>query len=180
MGLSEVKQEILTEARRRAEALVHDAEKQAKEHVAKALQDYDQEFSQEKKAFEQSLEQTEKRELAAASLEAKKYLFETKKQLLQEVYDTARAKIISLPASERKVILQRLLDKAKREVSLATVYSNNQDKHLISESAQLMPISGGIIAENKDGTVRVDYSFDTLFELVKEQTTAEVAHQLFR
>ncbi|MBI3033209.1 hypothetical protein HYY69_07065 [Candidatus Woesearchaeota archaeon] len=179
MGLHEVQQEILTEAQRKADALHQESQQQFKASVAKALEDYKQKLLQDKAAFENSLTLLEKRELASAMLEARKNIFEVKKQLLQEVYDRAYARLTSLPAAERKLLLQRLLEKAKHELPVSTVFLNSEDKSLLSESATVTHLAGGIIAENKEGTIRVDYSLETLFMIIKEKTMADVAKLLF-
>lgn len=179
MGLSEVKHEILAEAQRKAEAQQHEAQQQFKNSVAKALEDYEQKLVQEKSAFGISLEQLEKQEIASAMLEARKNLYETKKQLLQEVYDSAYATLTSLPAAERKILLQRLLEKAKSQLIVSTIFLNSHDKNLISDQNSAADIIGGLIAENKEGTIRIDYSLEALFMIIKEKTMADVAKILF-
>ena len=40
-------------------------------------------------------------------------------------------------------------------------------------------MTGGLIAENKDGTVRVDYSFDTMLQTIKENELQSINKVLF-
>ena len=46
-------------------------------------------------------------------------------------------------------------------------------------NAKAVDIIGGLIAENKDGTVRVDYGFDTMLQNIKENELQSINKVLF-
>ncbi|MEK6876839.1 MAG: V-type ATP synthase subunit E family protein, partial [Nanoarchaeota archaeon] len=62
----------------------------------------------------------------------------------------------------------------------AKVYCNKNDAKLVKGfKAESSDITGGLIAENADGTVRVDYSFDTMLQNVKENELQKISKILF-
>ena len=74
----------------------------------------------------------------------------------------------------------KLLEKAKNDIEVEKIYCNKKDLKLLKEfNAEAMDMTGGLIAENKDGTVRVDYSFDTMLQTIKENELQSINKVLF-
>ena len=46
-------------------------------------------------------------------------------------------------------------------------------------NVQAIDIAGGLVAENKEKTVRVDYSFETLLDGIKENELQNISKILF-
>jgi len=184
MSLADVKKEIIAAAEAKASKILGDKQQLLTQEHLKALQSLSIDLEEENKKFHSYLEQLENRELASAKLEAKKYLFDAKKQLLAEAYTQSWDAITSFSGSERTVFIKALLAKAKKELDFKQVYCNSQDKNAVTSvvntvSLKVQPIEGGIIVENNDGTVKVDYSFETIFEQIKETSMQNVAKTLF-
>ncbi len=64
------------------------------------------------------------------------------------------------------------------------VYSNARDAKLVRELTDLtfmdeIDCIGGLIIENEDGSVRLDYTFDRILDDVSEQTLKPVSDILF-
>jgi V/A-type H+-transporting ATPase subunit E len=133
----------------------------------------------------QKAEETLKKNKGGVSiqLETKKLLFEKKKEIMQETYKKALKKLEGIDAKKKKTIVTTLFKKASEQMNIATVYCNAKDtKLLVKKNIKTVAndtIQAGFIAENKNGTVRLDYTFATLFEEVKENTLQKVANMLF-
>ena len=86
-----------------------------------------------------------------------------------------------MPDSERDAIIKKLLEKSKSEIDVVKVYCNINDTKLLDNSVQVetLDCDGGIICETKDGNVKVDYTFTTLFQDLKEKTAKEISKILF-
>jgi len=73
--------------------------------------------------------------------------------------------------------------RAQKEIPVKNVFANAIDKAAVQSIKGIMfhqsDISGGIIAENDDGTVRIDYSIDELLACVRKQYLQETAAILF-
>jgi len=85
-----------------------------------------------------------------------------------------------------KKILASLLMKVKKEMPEAvSIYSNKRDEELVRSLSDLnyagnIESIGGIIAENTDGTMRIDYRYETIASNVWNRSLKEIADKLFR
>ena len=180
MGLETVKEEIISNARNQERALLADARKEASEIIKKAeirLEEIEEQSNVDAKRM---IEAIRKQELASAELENKKAILEAKKQLIDAVFDDAGKKIEKLDSGKREYYLKKLLEKAKNDIEVATIYCNKKDIKLIENfNDEESDIIGGLIAENEDKTVRVDYSFGTILENIKENELQNINKILF-
>ena len=73
-----------------------------------------------------------------------------------------------------------LLEKAKSDIEVAKVYCSKKDAKFVKGfDANPIDIIGGLIAENKERTIRVDSSFDTMLESIKEKELQGINKLLF-
>lgn len=180
MGLEAVKEEILNSAKEEANSLIAEARKEAN-RIAKEAEKKIEELqakseSETKKAFET----IKRQELASAELENKKMLLEAKKQIIDATFAEARKKLESLDDKKREAIMKKLLERAKSEMEAAKIYCSKRDAKLAKGvNVQAADITGGLIAENEDGTVRIDYTFDTMLQSIKERELQNISKLLF-
>jgi V/A-type H+-transporting ATPase subunit E len=121
----------------------------------------------------------ESRENSLATLESQKMLFQAKREALDAAYKEAYVKIRKMPKREREQLIRKLLERAREEIDVHTVHANDSDRAWVI-AAEIKPLEeGGVICETKDGRVRVDYTFPTLFGEVKEKTIKEASKILF-
>lgn len=181
MGLIDLKDEIINEANKNADELLKKAEGEAKEIAKKAEQEAKELHNKAEQEAEDEIVQLGKKEIASATLEARRIIFDKKKGLIGEVFESARKNLASLPKVQKQAIINSLLKKAAKEIDIATVYCSKQDKALVNGTFAVLEeeISGGIIAENSDGTVRIDHSYDTLLDTIKESNLQDIASSLF-
>jgi V/A-type H+-transporting ATPase subunit E len=180
MGLEEVKEEIISSAKQQEESLLAEAREQAKKITARAEKEISGIKENSNAEIKRMADIIKKQELASAELESKKMLLEAKKQLIESVFSDARKKISGLGAKTREEHMKKLLEKAQNDIEVAKVYCSKKDMHIIKEfDTEAIEMLGGIIAENKDGTVRVDYSFDTMLQGIKENKLQNISRILF-
>ncbi len=181
MGLDELKREILAQAQSDADRVVKQAREEADAILAAARAEAEAKRQAAEDETRRVMEMLEKRELAATALESKKLLMSAKKQVLDEVFERAKQSLAKLGAAERKAIVQSLVKRASEEIAIETVYASARDKELLSgyKTADA-PIMGGIIAESKDGTVRADYSFETLLGELRDRSLEELGRIVFK
>jgi len=180
MGLEKVRQEILLKAKEGANKIKAEAAKQAEEILANAKEHSSKEREKAENSIKATLEEMEKRDLAAAELEMNKQLLNAKKDLIDKVTEEVKKQISSLSSEKRKAYLKKLMEKAKKELSVSRVYCNSQDKSFFSGIDVVeQEMLGGLIAENNDQTIRVDYSFESLLDDAIENNLREIAETLF-
>ena len=180
MGLEAVKDEVIRQAKEQETALLAEARKEAgriiKEAEAKAEEMKLKSESETKKIID-----TLKRQAtASAELESKKMLLETKKHIIENVFAEVKKKLEAMEDRKKEDYLKKLVEKAKQEINLAYVYCGKKDaKFLKGMVTEQVDIIGGVIAENKEKTIRVDYSFETFLETLKEREMQEVNKLIF-
>lgn len=180
MGLETVKEEIIRNAKNQEEALIAEARKE----TVKMMDEVEKKIAEIKEKKEgqtkKAVEVIKKQELASADLENKKMLLEAKKQLIGAVFSDAKKKLENLDSGKRSEYIKKLLEKAKNEIEVATAYCNKKDIKFVDDvSTEAMDIVCGLVAENKEKTVRVDYSFDTILQGIKDNELQNINKILF-
>jgi|ETNmetMinimDraft_2_1059921.scaffolds.fasta_scaffold102593_1 V/A-type H+-transporting ATPase subunit E len=180
MGLEKVKDEILNNANREAEKLKESANEEVKKimnSTEEKVLELNKKASDETKSIIQSLKN---RENASTELDLKKLSLDSKKEMVELVFKEAKIKISKLSEAKRKEIIKRLFEKAKNEIEIKTVYCNKKDsKFFEGFKVKVEDILGGLIAENEDGSVRVDYNFDSLLQNLRENYLQDISKILF-
>ena len=180
MGLETVKEEILNSAEEQANSLTAEARKEANrimKEVEKKIEEMREKSESETKRM---LDTIKRQELASAELENKKMLLEAKKQLIDSVFAEARKRLENLDDKKKEAHIKKLLEKAKNDIEISSVYCNKKDAKFVKGfNVEVADIIGGVMAENREKTIRVDYSFDTILESIKESELQNISKILF-
>lgn len=182
MGLEQVKQEILVHAEQEAKKILTAAKEQAKKEFEAAHQTIDAFETAVQDSLQKELETLEKRYAASMQLAAKKIFLQKRRALLDAVFQRAAEALVALPFAEKKKLYTTLFLEAKKQFTPGTIFCARQDMVLVKTifpSVQERMILGGIIAANKDGTLLLDYSFDSVLSTLQEKKLHEVARLLF-
>lgn len=181
MGLEELKEELISSAKKEKDKLLADVRKEAR----KILQSADDELAEYRKKVEADTaklkDMIQTRELSAARFEAKKSVLNAKKVEIDKVFDEVKEQIKEMSESKRQKMISKLVKKAMKEIDVAYIQANSRDESFISgaEFVKNDKIVGGIIAENEDRTVNVDYSFDQTLEQLRNTYLEKIAGLLF-
>ena len=180
MGLETVKEEILSSAKSQANSLIAEARKEANKIMKEAENKIEEMKEKSEAEAKRMLDTIKRQELASAELENKKMLLEAKKQVIESVFVDSRRRLESLDDKKREAYIKKLLEKAKNDIKIATIYCNKKDAKLFKEfNVESAFIIGGLIAENKEKTVRVDYSFETISQGIQENELQNINKILF-
>ncbi len=181
MAIEDLKERIVKKARDDADKQLDDARNEAAEIISKSKLTAQ---ATKKTAWEElnkQIDQQRARAKAGAELEAEKMVLNKKKELIESVFEDVKEKVSSLDAKTRKADLQKLMKKADKELTVAKVYCNKKDTDSIKGAkAVSAPILGGLIAEEKSGKISLDLSYDSMLEVVREQTAKNVAEILLK
>ena len=180
MTLESVKDEILNSAKSQATAMLAEARKEANRITTEAERKVEEMKIKAEAEAKRAMDIIKRQEMSSAELESKKMLLEAKKQVIEAVFEEAKKKIAGMPEKKKEEMMKKLLDRAKKDLEIAYVYCNSKDaKFLKGFNLQNADIIGGLIAENKEKTIRVDCSFETLLQSVKENELQSVSKLLF-
>jgi V/A-type H+-transporting ATPase subunit E len=130
-------------------------------------------------------------DVSAANLLVKRELLNTQKALLDQVYETTRSEIASLPESFHREAIKKLLTEAKKEIPSGTIYCNARDvaaaKAVIAEHPEFavfavgapVAIDGGLLIEGAGAELQIDYSYRTFLMKVWESGLKDASDILF-
>jgi len=111
-----------------------------------------------------------------------------KKKAVDKAFSDALKKLEKESSEERKKRFEKILARASKEMSISKVYCNKNHESDINDvlktsranaKISIVNISGGLILENQEETVSVDYSYETLLQQIRENLLSEVAAKLF-
>jgi V/A-type H+/Na+-transporting ATPase subunit E len=146
--------------------------------------------SAEEDAARQSV-QIVNREIAAGNLAVKRQVLNAEKALLDEVHAATVKAISDLPEDFHKKAVRELCKAAAKELGEGVFYCSERDKaaveHALSDLKTLAGfslagtknISGGVIAESKDGQLQLDYSYGAYLTEVWETGLRDASEKLF-
>lgn len=182
MGLDEVAEEILSAGRAAARSVVKEAETESERLLAEARE-------KARAAGEERLRQAEKRarqlrvqELAAAELEGKRARLAMEREMLEAAAAQARELLASLPREQDERMLLEILK--RHSAPGYRVFSAKKNEPFLRAMPSLeyggnVKCLGGILFENRDGSVRMDFTYDTMLRDVVEHNMKEIARILF-
>ena len=182
MGLENVVNDILEQAKTEVSAIDVEAQDEAAALIDKAKNEAGRILANSKTEVEANIQRRLKQEKSSAQLEIKRAALNAKKDILDSVYLSARDAISSFPPEKNASMLKAILDMYGSDGS--RVYSNARDAKLVRELTDLtfmgeIDCIGGLIIENDDGSVRLDYTFDRILDDVSEKTLKPVSDILF-
>ena len=179
MGLESIKKDILDNAKKetaRIEAETALRIKEIEESSNKRIEEIKAEIGESTK---RRLAQITSTKTAEAKENISILLLEKKRVLIDAAISEAKMEIIG---SHNEQLLKKLLAKATKELGdIDKVYCRKEDIPLLNEVKTIpKDIGGGIIAENKDGMIQIDYSYDSILSAVKDKHLQEIAEALFK
>jgi V/A-type H+/Na+-transporting ATPase subunit E len=182
MGLDEVREEILSAGRAAAQAVLAEAEAEAARMTAEANKRARAVVAEKLQQAERRARQLRVQELASSELEGKRARLAMERELLEAAAEQARASIAALPKDQDERLLERIL--AKHSVFGYRVYSARKNEAFLRampsvEYAGNVNCLGGILFESRDGTVRMDFTYDTMLRDLVERNMKEIARLLF-
>lgn len=186
MGLEKVKQEILDKAQKEASDIIEAAQSEARAIVKSAEKQAHELEELAREGAERASETMKKRGLAAAELELQKQSLSLKNELVEGVFSQAKKELSQLSGRKREGHVRSLLGAARKDMEVSVLYCNGRDAGIVEAAGDGKlrivnddKISGGIIAESRDGRLRIDFSYETLLEQAKSKVLGDVAKKLF-
>ena len=190
MSLDTVAEDIKDDARERAERIERETDERVEEIRAEAQADADDILAERERDLETRIEQEREQKLSSAKLEAKQKRLEARRDSLAAVRERAESAVADISGDRREALTRELLDDAAREFDGGSieVYGRADDADLIESilddyenfsHAGSVDCLGGIVAENEASRVRVNNTFDSVFDAVWDEELKAVSDRLF-
>ncbi|HEY3360369.1 MAG TPA: V-type ATP synthase subunit E [Methanosarcina sp.] len=127
---------------------------------------------------EEDLKNLHQQVISSANLDVKRIRLNKRKELLEQVYNRAYESIKSMPASKNEKLLKVLIDEHQAEG--VRIYSTKDSEPIIRKLSSLsysgnIGILGGIVLENEDRTVRLDFTYDSILKNVYERSLKQIS-----
>jgi V/A-type H+/Na+-transporting ATPase subunit E len=183
MGLEQVLEKIQKEGERDILRIHQEGELQADEILAQMKKKIQDLTKLRRDETEKMIRNLHIQEQSISELEAKKIRLNAEKEVLDETYQQCLESLQKLPHEH---LIKSLLSKAKKELPDALYISSNQrDETLIRSLTNFtyknhVDCLGGFILENQDGSLRLDYRYETLARQVWNTNLKNIVNILFR
>jgi V/A-type H+-transporting ATPase subunit E len=182
MSLETVVKSIRQEAKKECEELRMQGEGEAEKILKEAHAKRDKILADALKEAVKAADRLRTHELARVELENKRARLVMEKELLDQAIERAKERIRNLRPVLDQDLMRRLITKHQSEGTV--VHSADRHDSLVRGSCSLrygghIDCLGGIIIESADGSVRFDYTYDSILERASDMAMKEVARILF-
>ena len=196
-GIAKIKERILEEAREEKEKIISDANAQAQNIVKQYEQKAKDILDDILEKAGKTAEEKRRRILSMAQLENRKQLLLAKQQIIDEVFEKAKATLQNMPDDKYQNLIANMLINSVITGNEVVVISEHDKNNITPEFIQKinntligmgkqgnLKISqtpghmiGGFILKSQD--LEVNSTFDSLIDMEREELETEIAKILF-
>jgi len=178
MGLEIVLNDITEGAKADVRRINEEAESVSDLIIGEARQASKEALGSRLAEVEEKLEQQRQQVLSSANLEVKRIVLNKRKALLDQVYDQALEQIKELSDGKNEKYLKALIDANEKEGH--RIYSNKKSEKIVKKLSSLeyggnIDCIGGVVIENEDGTVRLDFTFDLILKSTYDKSLKSIS-----
>ena len=191
-GMEKISAAVLDKVRAEAKEIIREAEAQARQEIESAKEQQAQRLAEEKARITGEAEREAAKILAQAHIESQQELSQAKADIIGGVIDRVKNNLPRASSSEGSLLglIREVVDGLGAEK--AVIYLNARDvsaakkalagdKALAGRVAQIREFagSGGVIAEDISGNIRMDNSYESRFEVLLPKLLPEISKELF-
>lgn len=191
-GMEKISRAILDKVKADAEQIVKEAEQKAWQELEKAEKQRETKFKEEKRKIIEEAERQASRIVAQSSIKARQELSRAKTEIIDGIVSRVRNTLPAISSDEGSLL--NLIKEAVEELGAdeVRVYVSRKnisavrklvkgDKGLASKIMEIKEFdcAGGVIAENIDGKVSIDNTYETRLEMLLPQIVPEISRELF-
>jgi V/A-type H+-transporting ATPase subunit E len=182
MGLDAIVEEIKAKGKAEAYKINQETSLEVSKIIADAQASATKIKAAKEDAVKKEIERLKQQELSSANLEVKKAKLNARKEILDAVYEESKEMISKLAADKNQKILKSIIE--KNQSGNSKIYSRSKDKSIVTKMTKLefageIDCIGGVVMENTDGSVVLDFKYDMILKNVSEQSLKQVSDILF-
>ena len=191
--MEKISEAVVGKVKLDAQKTVKEAEEKALEEIEKARKQRAVRFEEERGRMLGEAEEEVARILAQASIKARQQLSSAKADAISKIIDGARKELPQVSSDETHVLnlireaVEGLgVDKARIYVSPRDVSNVKRfleaDKELSGKIVEVKEYNclGGVIAEDIEGKLRIDNTYETRLEMLLPQLLPKISEELFK
>jgi V/A-type H+-transporting ATPase subunit E len=191
--MEKISEAVVGKVKLDAQKTVKEAEEKALEEIQKAKKQRAVRFGEERGRMLGEAEEEVARILAQASIKARQQLSSAKADAISKIIDGARKELSQVSSEETHVLnlireaVEGLgVDKARIYISSRDVSNVKRfleaDKELSGKIVEVKEYNclGGVIAEDIEGKLRIDNTYETRLEMLLPQLLPKISEELFK
>jgi vacuolar-type H+-ATPase subunit E/Vma4 len=176
MGIDNVKKEILDQAKKEAQLILKEADIVKKEIIDAANVRVDSIKNELDQVAKQTISHYKTMMEAESNSILKKEKLKLEKDLIDEVFENTLIELEKLDSKSRTKDVKKLVKGQK----YSSVFCSKKDMAALkSLKPKAVDIIGGVILQDSKEEVRLDLSYETLLQEIRQDNLAEVAKVLF-
>lgn len=192
MGMDKIRDAIISKVQVEAEDITNEAKEKAQEEIEKARRQREARFEEEKGRIVAEVEEEAARILAQASIKARQKLSSMKADMIAKIIDGAQKELARISSDEshslnliREAVEGLGVDKCRIYVSPKDASHVKkileEDKELSGKIVEVKQSNclGGVIAEDVEGKLRIDNTYETRLEMLIPRLLPEISKELF-
>ena len=190
--MEKISEAVVGKVKLDAQNIISEAEGKAQEEIAKAKKQREVRFEKERGRMLGEAEEEVARILAQASIKARQQLSSAKADAIAKIIDGARKELSQVSSDEthflnliREAIGGLGVDKGRIYVSPKDVSNVKNflkaDRELSGKIVEVREsnILGGVIAEDIEGKLRIDNTYETRLEMLLPKLLPKISKELF-
>ena len=190
--MERISEAVLGKVEVEAQNIIREAQEQAQTEKERAQKLREERFQEEKDKRLQEAEEEAARIIAQSSIEARKNLSITKNNVIAGIIDMVKQKLSESSSNENHLLnlITEAIDGIRVDKSRIYVSSKDMscarnllkgDRTLASKIVEVNEgnFTGGVIAENIDGSFRIDNTYETRLEMLLPQLLPKLSKELF-
>jgi V/A-type H+/Na+-transporting ATPase subunit E len=184
MAMEEVAKDILDKARGEADQRIRAAETERERILHEADVKIENMRKAEEKELQDNLARMRRQEISSAELEAKKIVLNARKDVLARTFEETLSELSKMKPQEKSALYKKILADGKKVIHKPKVFCPEGEADLLAglrgcDSLTEIAIGPGLILENEDGSVRLDYRFKTILESIWNRELKTISNTLF-
>jgi V/A-type H+-transporting ATPase subunit E len=182
MGLETVVKDIMDAAQAEVSKLDSEADAEVSLILEEAKQNAKKIMGESLAKAEDDIKKIRQQEISSANLDVKRTLLNARKEILEKVYVQAVETISAFSPEKNEELLKSLIDNYGSNGT--KIYSNMESEEIVKKLSSLeyagnIDCLGGVVIENEDGTIRLDYTYDVILKSVNERLLKQTSDILF-
>jgi len=190
--MEKISEAVVSKVRLDAQNIIREAEEKAQEEIEKAKRQREVRFEEERGRMLGEAEEEVARILAQASIKARQQLSSAKADTIAKIIDGARRELSRISSDEsyflnliREAMEGLGVDKGRIYVSPKDVSTVKKfleaDQELSGKILEVRESNclGGVIAEDVDGKLRIDNTYETRLEMLLPKVLPKISKELF-
>ena len=191
--MEKISEAVVSKVRMEAQNIIKEAEEKAQEEIERARKQRETKLQEEKRKMLEEAEEEAARIVAQASIKARQKLSSAKNDVITKIIDKVKQELSEFSSDEnyflnliREAIDELGADKSRiyvspKDVSMVRKFLE-RDKELASKVMEVKEDNflGGVIAEDVDGKLRIDNTYETRFEMLLPKLLPEISKELFK